>query len=85
MKREMVAIPALTYDRQRQLFYYEWHYHHHDQAAIPSTPPPLMPRPPVEYIRETQDEDARLSLLNGQMPILDGGPLLKANGSASTY
>jgi hypothetical protein len=30
----------------------------------PSTPPPLMPRPPVEYIKETQEEDARVSRLN---------------------
>lgn len=50
----------------------------------PSTPPPLMPRPPVEYIKETQEEDARLSRLNGQMPILDGGPLPRSNSISSS-
>lgn len=36
-------------------------------------PPPLAPRPPVEYIKETQEEDARVSRLNGPMPHLDTG------------
>ena len=30
-------------------------------VATPPTPPPLMPRPPAEYIQETQEEDARVS------------------------
>ena len=36
----------------------------------PSSPPPLMPRPPVEYIQETQEEDARVSqfAMNGVLP-----------------
>ena len=36
----------------------------------PSSPPPLMPRPPAEYIQETQEEDARISRLamNGVLP-----------------
>ncbi|KAK7060567.1 hypothetical protein VNI00_001333 [Paramarasmius palmivorus] len=33
-------------------------------------PPPLMPRPPADYIRETQEEDARVSryVMNGAIP-----------------
>jgi len=42
--------------------------------AVPSTPPPLMPRPPVEYIKETQEEDARVSRLNGEVPVIDLTP-----------
>ncbi|KAJ7580927.1 hypothetical protein C8J56DRAFT_896276 [Mycena floridula] len=30
-------------------------------TKVPTTPPPLMPRPPVSYIQETQEEDARVS------------------------
>ncbi|KAI0310260.1 hypothetical protein OF83DRAFT_889090, partial [Amylostereum chailletii] len=29
----------------------------------PDTPPPLMPRPPADYIKQTQEEDARLAAL----------------------
>ncbi|KAF9473857.1 hypothetical protein BDN70DRAFT_885453 [Pholiota conissans] len=48
--------------------------------ALTTTPPPLMPRPPVEYIKETQEEDARLSKLNGEHANLgDGAP--KVNGA----
>ncbi|PPQ99223.1 hypothetical protein CVT24_009242 [Panaeolus cyanescens] len=37
------------------------------------SPPPLMPRPPADYIRETQEEDARLSRINnGDYPDLNG-------------
>lgn len=32
-------------------------------TPTPPTPPPLMPRPPAEYIQETQEEDARVSKL----------------------
>jgi len=53
-------------------------------AATPSTPPPLMPRPPVEYIKETQEEDARLSRLNGDIPVLDDISPLKTNGASSS-
>ena len=35
-----------------------------NNLSAPSTPPPLMPRPPVEYIKETQEEDARVSRMN---------------------
>ncbi|PPQ78439.1 hypothetical protein CVT25_011884 [Psilocybe cyanescens] len=41
-------------------------------VTTPTTPPPLMPRPPVEYIKETQEEDARLSRINGEIPKLNG-------------
>ncbi|KAG5640819.1 hypothetical protein DXG03_006935 [Asterophora parasitica] len=42
----------------------------HTTASTPPSPPPLMPRPPVEYIQETQEEDARVSsmALNGALP-----------------
>lgn len=51
------------------------------QATTPPAPPPLMPRPPVEYIKETQDEDARLSRLNSELvPNIDNGAS-KANGA----
>ena len=35
-----------------------------------ASPPPLMPRPPQEYIKETQEEDARVvrMTMNGAMP-----------------
>ncbi|KAJ7580945.1 hypothetical protein C8J56DRAFT_1057916 [Mycena floridula] len=28
-------------------------------VKVPTTPPPLIPRPSVSYIQETQEEDAR--------------------------
>ena len=39
----------------------------------PTTPPPLAPRPPAEYIRETREEDARVSryVQQGITPPLD--------------
>ena len=42
------------------------------------TPPPLMPRPPAEYIQETQEEDARVSrfTMNGENPSLDDNDLV---------
>ncbi|KAF9462710.1 hypothetical protein BDZ94DRAFT_1290119 [Collybia nuda] len=41
--------------------------------STPPPPPPLMPRPPVEYIQETQEEDARVSRFvgNGTLPLDD--------------
>ncbi|RDB22925.1 hypothetical protein Hypma_009797 [Hypsizygus marmoreus] len=43
----------------------------HTHTPSPPTPPPLMPRPPVEYIQETQEEDARVSriAMNGTLPV----------------
>ena len=35
-----------------------------NSSSSPITPPPLMPRPPVEYIKETQEEDARVLRMN---------------------
>ena len=35
------------------------------QLRTPPAPPPLMPRPPAEYIQETQEEDARVSRVVG--------------------
>lgn len=46
-----------------------------------SAPPPLMPRPPAEYIKETQEEDARLSRLNG---VLDNVQGVKPNGTSTS-
>ena len=46
-----------------------------------SAPPPLMPRPPAEYIKETQEEDARLSRLNG---VLDNVQGIKPNGTSTS-
>ncbi|ESK96083.1 hypothetical protein Moror_7428 [Moniliophthora roreri MCA 2997] len=39
-------------------------------TSSPAAPPPLMPRPPAEYIKETQEEDARVSryVMNGTLP-----------------
>ncbi|KAG5635000.1 hypothetical protein H0H81_012763 [Sphagnurus paluster] len=60
---------------QRQQQQTREHHHHTGQNGVgssqpashsnarytPGPPPPLMPRPPVEYIQETQEEDARVS------------------------
>ena len=48
--------------------------HNISGPPVSSTPPPLMPRPPVEYIKETQEEDARVSRLNGEVPVFDISP-----------
>ncbi|KAF9532758.1 hypothetical protein CPB83DRAFT_580351 [Crepidotus variabilis] len=45
-------------------------------------PPPLMPRPPASYIQETQEEDARLSRLNGNAND-PGRPMPNGSGSSS--
>ena len=48
----------------------------------PTTPPPLMPRPPVEYIKETQEEDARVARLNdGEGPVFDLTPSSSRRGT----
>jgi hypothetical protein len=55
---------------------------HNTSAAAPlapTTPPPLMPRPPVEYIKETQEEDARVSRFNEG----EGGPGFDLTPSSS--
>lgn len=41
--------------------------------GVGGAPPPLMPRPPVEYIQETQEEDARVAryTMNGENPAVD--------------
>ncbi|KAG6815951.1 hypothetical protein H0H87_009997 [Tephrocybe sp. NHM501043] len=52
--------------------------------TTPPPPPPLMPRPPVEYIQETQEEDARVSrhAMNGTIPADDHlSPPIMANGA----
>ena len=40
-------------------------------STPPQTPPPLLPRPPASYIRETAEEDARLQdeLANGKLSV----------------
>ncbi|KAJ7580844.1 hypothetical protein C8J56DRAFT_896199 [Mycena floridula] len=45
-------------------------------TKVPTTPPPLMPCPPVSYIPETQEEDARVSrmvLVDAFVPLGDSG------------
>lgn len=60
------------------------------QATRARAPPPLMPRPPVEYIKETQDEDLRLSRLNNELvPTINvgnsnGAPKLNGAGAGSS-
>ncbi|KAL4266005.1 Arrestin C-terminal-like domain-containing protein [Pleurotus pulmonarius] len=50
-------------------------------------PPPLMPRPPAEYIQETQEEDARVSRIavNGMLPLLDHPPPSKITSSMPPF
>ncbi|KAG6918822.1 hypothetical protein DXG01_011225 [Tephrocybe rancida] len=56
-------------------------------TSTPPPPPPLMPRPPVEYIQETQAEDARVSrfAVTGIIPtddaLLHTMPLKVQNGA----
>ncbi len=47
------------------------------QSSAFPTPPPLMPRPPAEYIQETQAEDARVSkfVLHDDIPLENGSVL----------
>ncbi|KAH7921057.1 hypothetical protein BV22DRAFT_756639 [Leucogyrophana mollusca] len=50
--------------------------HHNGSASTPSPPPPpppppLMPRPPAEYIQETQMEDARARYYENGMSVYD--------------
>ncbi|KAG1865224.1 hypothetical protein C8R48DRAFT_772922 [Suillus tomentosus] len=52
-------------------------------ALSPPPPPPLMPRPPAEYIQETQEEDARvryydnISMGTDNLPMRVGSPSAK--------
>lgn len=56
--------------------------HNLSAPLAPTTPPPLMPRPPVEYIKETQEEDARVSRLNdGGGPVFDSTPSSSRRGT----
>ncbi|KAG6888149.1 hypothetical protein C0995_010318 [Termitomyces sp. Mi166 len=56
-------------------------------SSTPPLPPPLMPRPPAEYIQETQEEDARVSkvAMNDNISFDDGLehpiPLKPQNGA----
>lgn len=61
-------------------------HHPPPSSAVPSyppPPPPLMPRPPAEYIQETQEEDARvryydsISMGIDNSPMRVGSPLVK--------
>ncbi|PBK93290.1 hypothetical protein ARMGADRAFT_1063369 [Armillaria gallica] len=57
-------------------------------SSVPA-PPPLMPRPPAEYIQETQEEDERVSRMvheDGALALDDDEdvlPLPNGNGSAT--
>jgi hypothetical protein len=47
-------------------------------ASSASSPPPLMPKPPKEYIRETREEDARVSRMadiNNPASVMNGHQL----------
>ena len=56
--------------------------HNSSAPHVPTTPPPLMPRPPVEYIKETQEEDARVSRFNdGEGPVFDISPSSSRRGT----
>ena len=56
--------------------------HNPSAPFVPSTPPPLMPRPPVEYIKETQEEDERVSRLNdAAAPVFDLTPSSSRRGT----
>jgi hypothetical protein len=50
-------------------------------STPPRTPPPLLPRPPASYIRETAEEDARLQdeLANGKLSVT----VAAANGTTT--
>ncbi|KAK7470570.1 hypothetical protein VKT23_001994 [Stygiomarasmius scandens] len=53
-------------------------------SSSSAAPPPLMPRPPAEYIQETQEEDARVSrYVNGPSLLEDMPPLPSPSASAS--
>ena len=54
---------------------------HQRQISPPRSPPPLLPRPPASYIRETAEEDARLQdeLANGKL----SANAVEANGTAT--
>ncbi|KAG0707826.1 hypothetical protein DFH29DRAFT_599883 [Suillus ampliporus] len=58
-------------------------HHALPSSAAPPPPPPLMPRPPAEYIQETQEEDARvryydnISMGIDSLPMRVGSPLVK--------
>jgi hypothetical protein len=51
------------------------------QISPPRSPPPLLPRPPASYIRETAEEDARLrdELANGKLSAI----AVEANGTTT--
>ncbi len=51
------------------------------QVSPPRSPPPLLPRPPASYIRETAEEDARLQdeLANGKLSAIS----VEANGTTT--
>ncbi len=57
-------------------------------SSVPA-PPPLMPRPPAEYIQETQEEDERVSRMvheDGALALDDDEDVLphpNGNGSAT--
>ncbi|KAG1837047.1 hypothetical protein DFJ58DRAFT_734590 [Suillus subalutaceus] len=52
-------------------------HHRSPSSAVPSPapPPPLMPRPPVEYIQETQEEDARVRYYDSISMGVDNSPM----------
>ncbi|KAG2106804.1 uncharacterized protein F5147DRAFT_224927 [Suillus discolor] len=51
-------------------------------AFSPPPPPPLMPRPPAEYIQETQEEDARVRYYDSISMGTDNSPMRVGSPSA---
>ncbi|KIK39851.1 hypothetical protein CY34DRAFT_25074 [Suillus luteus UH-Slu-Lm8-n1] len=49
----------------------------------PPPPPPLMPRPPAEYIQETQEEDARVRYYDSISMGIDNSPMRVGSPSAT--
>lgn len=61
-------------------------HHRSPSGAVPSSappPPPLMPRPPAEYIQETQEEDARVRYYDSINMGVDNSPMRVGSPSAT--
>jgi hypothetical protein len=58
------------------------------QIVAPPAPPPLAPRPPKEYIQQTQEEDAKIRRLTSDpsafSEVLRDEPLMRANSMAGS-
>ncbi|KAG1731948.1 hypothetical protein EDB19DRAFT_1912328 [Suillus lakei] len=61
-------------------------HHPSPSSTVPSPPPPppLMPRPPAEYIQETQEEDARVRYYDSISTGVDNSPIRVGSPQART-